>query len=210
MHFLRTLTACAGLWSMAVVHAATTAPTVDLGTLATFATYTDTDARSFNQLYDRQFNFTLASDATVRIDTRQIGNSHWLGSYYAAGLTDVSLSLLDANSQMIGTANLDATFDATSASCLSGGKCRVEFARGYTLTAALTAGTYTMELTGRALGSGPGSVLNLGALVVGAGDQAAYLSALTPATNLPEPGSWAMMGLGLLGVAAVARTKRLT
>ena len=198
MHFLRTLTACAGLWSMAVVHAATTAPTVDLGTLATFATYTDTDARSFNQLYDRQFNFTLASDATVRIDTRQIGNSHWLGSYYAAGLTDVSLSLLDA------------TFDATSASCLSGGKCRVEFARGYTLTAALTAGTYTMELTGRALGSGPGSVLNLGALVVGAGDQAAYLSALTPATNLPEPGSWAMMGLGLLGVAAVARTKRLT
>ena len=209
MRFMRTLTACAGLWSMAaVVHAATT-PTVDLGTVVTFATYTDTDSRSFNQLYDRQFNFTLASDATVRIDMRHIGNSHWLDSY-AAGLTDVNLNLLGSDSQVIGTASLDPTFSGTAKSCLSGGKCRVEFAEGYTLTTALTAGTYTMELTGRSLGSGPDSVLNLGAFVVGSGDQATYLSALTPATNLPEPSSWAMMGLGLFGVAAVARIKRPT
>ena len=207
MHFLRALAVCGALWAVTGTHAATTAPTVNLGALSTFATFTDTDSRTYMQAYDRLFTFTLDSDATVRIDMRQTGNSHWLDNY-AAGLFGTQLTLLGSGNQLIGTAAVDPAFHGDNASCLSGGKCNVQFADGFTFTAALTAGTYTMELTGKSLGSAAWSVLRVGALVVGHGDQAAYLSALTPATNLPEPGSWVMMGLGLLGVAAVARAKK--
>ena len=201
MQSLRALLAVAGLGFTMAVQAASP---VNLGTVATFAAFTDTDARTAYQAYDRSFTFTLATDATVRIDMREIGNTHWL-SNYAAGLTDVSLTLLNGSNQLIGTAAVDAAFNGSKTECLSGGKCRTAFALGHTLTTLLTAGTYTMGLTGRSLGSGPESVLNLGVLVLGAGDAGSYFSAITPATNLPEPGAWAMMGLGLLGIGVVAR-----
>lgn len=204
MQCLRVWLAVAGL---GVTVAAQAASPVNLGTVGTFATFTDTDARMSYQAYDRALTFTLASDATVRIDMRQIGNTHWLNQY-AAGLTNVSLTLSTSSDQLLGTAALDNAFKGEKAECLSGGKCRVTFAQGYTLTTALTAGTYRMDLTGQSLGSGPGSVLNLGVLLVGAGDQGAYFNAITPATNLPEPGAWAMMGLGLLGIGVVARQRQ--
>lgn len=207
MQSLRMWVAGIGLCSTLAAHAVTTAPTVNLGDLSTFAAFTDTDARGFNQAYDRLFTFTLDSEATVRIDMRQIGNSHWLDNY-AAGLYGTRLTLSNSSNVLVGAATVDPAFNGTQASCLSGPKCNVQFAQGLSFTAALAAGTYTMELTGTSLGSGGGSVLRVGALVVGAGDQVAYLSAITPATNLPESGSWAMMGLGLLGVAAVVRARR--
>lgn len=206
MQSLRALVAGIGLCSTLVAHAATTAPTVDLGTVLSFATFTDTDARDYYQAYDRQFTFTLASDATIRIDMREIGNTHWL-SNYAAGLVDVQLNLLNSSNQVIGTAAVDAAFNGSKTECLSGGKCRTAFALGHTLTTSLTAGTYTMELIGRSLGSGQESVLNLGVALAGI-DPSGYLGTITPATSLPEPGTWATMGLGLLGLAAAARAKR--
>ena len=206
MQFLRTMVATIGLCSMLAAHAATTAPTVNLGTVASFATFTDTDARASYQAYDRQFTFTLTGDSAIRIDMREIGNTHWLDNY-AAGLGNVQLTLLNSSNQLIGTAAVDPAFNGSSSECMSGGKCRTVFALGHTLTASLTAGTYTMELTGRSLGSGPGSVLNLGVALAGI-NQTAYLNAITPATNLPEPGSWAMMGLGLVGMAVVARSRQ--
>lgn len=196
----------AGLGSTLLAHAATTAPTVNLGTVATFTTFVDNDARSYAQQYDRQLTFSLASDATVRIDMRQVGNSHWLDQY-AHGLAVDSFTLLNSSQQLLGTASLDPSFNGTQSSCNSGGRCNVAFAKGYTLTSTLAAGTYTMELTGKWLSSNA-SALNFGVLVVGAADQGVYLSAFTPATNLPEPGSWALMALGLCGVAAVTKAKR--
>ncbi|MGH8492479.1 MAG: hypothetical protein ACRERR_05165 [Moraxellaceae bacterium] len=196
----------AGLGSTLLAQAATTAPTVNLGTVTTFTTFVDNDARNYAQQYDRQLTFSLASDTTVRIDMREVGNSHWLDQY-AHGLAVDSLTLLNSSQQLLGTATLDPSFNGTQASCNSGGRCNVEFAKGYSLTATLAAGTYTMELTGKWLSSNA-SPLNFGVLVVGAADQGTYLNAFTPATNLPEPGSWALMTMGFLGMAAVTKAKR--
>ncbi|RZL02142.1 MAG: hypothetical protein EOP36_08585 [Rubrivivax sp.] len=198
--------AIAGLGSTLCAHAATTAPTANLGSVSSFATFVDNDARSYAQLYDRQLTFSIANDATVRIDMREVGNTHWLNEY-AHGLVDVNLTLLNSSQQLLGTASIDPSFNGSNASCGSGFKCNVSFAKGYTLTTTLAAGTYTMELTGKWLSSNA-SPLNFGVLVVGAADQAAYLTAFTPATNLPEPTSWALMALGFCGVAAATKAKR--
>lgn len=196
----------AGLGSTLLAQAATTAPTVDLGTVSTFATFVDNDARSYAQPYDRQLTFTLSSDSSVRIDMREVGNSHWLPGY-AHGLAVDNLILLSSSQQLLGTASLDPSFNGTQASCLSGGKCNVYFAKGYTLTTTLAAGTYTMELTGKWL-SDNASPLNFGVQVIGAIDQATYLNAFSPATNLPEPSSWSLMAFGIFGVAAITTAKR--
>lgn len=181
---------------------------VNLGTVNTFVTYDDANTPTFGTPYDRVFNFTLPSATTVRVDMRELGYDHWL-SEYAYGLGGATLKLLDASKNVIGTAAIDPTFNGSDGGCLTGGKCYGNFAEGLTLTKDLVAGLYALELTGTRIGTSASK----GALIIGVADVhvaaiQAYLTQLTPATNLPEPATWASMGLGLVGVMALGRRRR--
>ncbi len=204
------------LWAMfaCAANAQAAYTPVNLGTVNTFVTYDDTNTPTFGTDYDRVFNFTLTSASTVRVDMRELGYTHWLGVPYANGLAAPSLVLLDASKNVIGTAALDPTFNGSVGGCAQlQGKCYSTFAKGLTLTMDLGAGQYAMELKGTPLGTSATSS-NKGQLMVGVADVHAaaiqsYLTQLTPATNLPEPGTWATLGLGLVGVMAVTRRKRV-
>jgi hypothetical protein len=181
---------------------------VDLGTVNSFVTYDDSNTPTFGTPYDRVFNFNLPSATTVRVDMRELGYSHWL-TEYARGLGGATLTLLDASKKVMGTAAIDPTFNGSDGGCLSGGKCSGNFAEGLTLTKDLVAGQYALELTGFVLGTSA----TKGPLLIGVADVhvaaiQAYLTQLTPATNLPEPATWASMGLGLVGMMGVMALNR--
>lgn len=191
---------------------AITGPTLDLGIVTDFATAQNprndslvTDGSTFEQ----HVTFSLLEAATVRIDMRQVGSTHWLTPRYSADLRVNSFSLLDDRQQLIGSASPDPEFTGQNLSCFTGGKCSGTFNRGYTLTAELEAGSYTMALQG-VWASVSMPDLGYGLLVVGVGAPDTYFSSLTTTTAMPETSTWLMMssGLGALAWGTRARQRR--
>lgn len=200
--------AALGLLSTGVC-AATTGPTLGLGTVTEFETVQVPKTPSlvvFGQTFEQKVTFTLDAAANVRVDMREIGLTHWL-TEYKSDLRIDGLSLLDSQQQVIGSAAADPGFTGSSLTCLSGGKCVGEFGRGYTLTSALQAGSYTMRLNGYWEG-GLMPELNYGVLVLGAGAPQAYFSALTSVTAIPELSSWVMMAIGLGALTWTTQARR--
>lgn len=191
--------------------AANTGPLIDLGAVSTFKTAQIPKSPSlvvweYPLDFKQQVTFTLSSAATVRIDMREIGLEHWL-AWIGSDLYINSFSLLNSNQQLVATASADPAFTGDTRYCYTGSKCGGSFARGFTLTTSLEAGTYAMDLQGT-WRSGNMPELDFGVLVAGVGDQAAYFAALTSPTNLPEPSTWFMMAMGLGAVAFCSRKRR--
>lgn len=191
------------------VCAATTGPTLGLGTVTEFETVQVPKTPSlvgYGQTFEQKVTFTLDAAANVRVDMREIGLAHWLTEYRSDLRVD-GFSLLDSKQQVIGSAAADPGFTGSSITCYSGGKCLGEFARGYTLTSALQAGSYTMRLNGYWDG-GRMPELNYGVLVLGVGAPEAYFSALTSVTAIPELSSWVMMAIGLCALTWGTQARR--
>ena len=191
------------------IFAATTGPTLDLGTVSEFATVQVPKTPSlaiYGQTFEQKVNFVLNEAGTVRVDMREIGFAHWLADYESSLRVD-GFSLLDGNQQLVGSGAPDPEFTGSNIACYSGGKCSGEFAKGYTLTSNLQAGSYTMRLNGYWDGARMPE-LNYGVLVVGVGAPRPYFATLSSATALPELSSWFMMAVGLGAVAWGAKGRQ--
>lgn len=190
------------------VCAATTGPTLDLGTVAEFATVQVPKTPSlvvYGQTFEQKVTFTLDTAASVRVDMREIGFMQWL-SWYQSSLRVDGFALLDSKQQIIGSAAADPDFTGDTIRCFQGVKCSGEFAKGYTLTSDLQAGSYTMRLNGYWEGEAMPE-LNYGVLVLGAGAPKPYFASLSSATALPEMSSWFMMAVGLTAMAWGAKAR---
>lgn len=190
------------------VCAATTGPTLDLGTVTEFATVRVPKTPSlveFGQTFEQKVTFKLDAAATVRVDMREIGFMQWL-EYYKSSLRVDGFALLDSKQQNIGSATVDPDFTGDTIACYQAGKCSGEFAKGYTLTSDLQAGSYTMRLNGYWDGERMPE-LNYGVLVLGAGAPKPYFASLSSATALPEVSSWFMMAVGLTAMAWGAKAR---
>ncbi len=180
-----------------------TEPAYDFGSVTSYAVTVDR-SHSSGYNYAKLLTFSLAADADIRIDMRATEQAYkYVSATFA--LYSPTFSLYDQGHQLLGTSVDDPTFAQSDGNGCTFTVCR--FNDGVTLSTSLRAGTYAIEFSGTVGGYSTPN-LHFGVSKTDAATINAYLKALTPLDAVPEPGTWATMGLGLVGLMALTRRQR--
>lgn len=206
LHSVRALLAFGALSATQLAVAAYTAPSVDLGTVDPWVMVQQGFAK-YEYANSQTLSFSLAAASDVRIDARTLQQS-WKYDQSTFKITSAEFKVFDASHALVGISSLDTLFQGES--CENKPSSPVPFCTsnyGLTFDGNLSAGSYTIEFSLTKIGSLQ-PIFNFGVALDDPAALGAYLGAITPAHAVPEASTFAMMGLGLAGLAFAAHARR--